>query len=150
MTIGKKIKHLRELRSLTQEEMADLLHMSQANYSKIERDEIEVKMSRLEEISKILNIDLTDLINFDEHNFFVIQNNDTITGISGTINNHYQHSVTDKERVLYEDKIRLLEEKIQMLEAQLKQIRKNQQITYAEMNDPGSDSEKKSRNSKKG
>jgi transcriptional regulator with XRE-family HTH domain len=129
MRIGHKIKKIRELKSLTQEEMASRLNMSQSNYSKLERDEMEFNMSRLEDISKILQIDLNELINFDEHTLFVIQNNKAVNGIQGTVTNHYNQSINDRERQLYEDKIQLLEEKIRyqqekilFLENQLKTL----------------------------
>jgi transcriptional regulator with XRE-family HTH domain len=42
MSIGAKIKNLRELRNYTQAYMADQLNMSVNGYSKIEREETDV------------------------------------------------------------------------------------------------------------
>ncbi|HXA02953.1 MAG TPA: helix-turn-helix transcriptional regulator, partial [Cytophagaceae bacterium] len=42
MSVGSKIKKIRELRNYTQEYMADRLQMSQSGYSKIETDEVDV------------------------------------------------------------------------------------------------------------
>ncbi|TAE49422.1 MAG: XRE family transcriptional regulator, partial [Cytophagales bacterium] len=55
MEIGKKIKKLRELRNITQEYMAEKLDTSQQNYSRWEKGEIEITVSRLEQIAKILD-----------------------------------------------------------------------------------------------
>ncbi|TAF76857.1 MAG: XRE family transcriptional regulator [Bacteroidetes bacterium] len=71
MSIGFKIKKVRELRNYAQEYMAEKLVMSQAGYSKIERDEVDVNFNKLQQIADTLNIDVTKLIGFDEKNVFV-------------------------------------------------------------------------------
>jgi transcriptional regulator with XRE-family HTH domain len=55
-TIGKKIKHLRLLRGLTQEEFAFRLGISLPAYSKIERGITDINVSRLEQISEELGV----------------------------------------------------------------------------------------------
>lgn len=70
MKIGDRIKKLRELRNFTQEYMAIQLEMKQAGYSRIERNEVDIPFSRVEQIAKILNISLLDLIGFDENKIF--------------------------------------------------------------------------------
>jgi len=117
LNIGSKIRKIREFKNMTQEELANQLEMTQANYSKIERGDSELKVERLQDIAKVLGIELTDLINFDEKNIFLFQHNRTVSGINGTVNNHY--GVTDKERELYEITIKLLKEKVSSLELQL-------------------------------
>lgn len=139
MRIGHNIKKIRELKSLTQEEMANRLSMSQSNYSKLERDEMEFNMSRLLDISRILQVDLNELINFDEQNLFLIQHNRSVTGVQGTVNNNYNQTLNDKERQLYEDKIKLLEEKTQYLEEKIrlleKQLKSVQGTPYLSLNE---------------
>lgn len=65
-----KIKHLRELRNLTQEYMADQLNLSLRAYSKIESGETQLTINRVNEISSILDIDALDLLAFDEKKIF--------------------------------------------------------------------------------
>ena len=66
---------MRELRNYTQDYMADKLGMFQSGYSKIEVDETDIPFSRLIQISKILEIPLSDLINFDEGKILLNNNN---------------------------------------------------------------------------
>jgi transcriptional regulator with XRE-family HTH domain len=108
-TIGHKIKKVRELRNYTQEHLADKLSMSLKGYGKIERDEVDVPFSRLEQISEALSVRVEDLVSFDEKNVF---NN------CGNNNTHsyIQFGCTTTEAKLYEDKIKLLEEKIMLVE----------------------------------
>ena len=105
MEIGTKIKKIRELRNYTQEYMAEKLNMTQAGYSKIERDEVDVNYDKIEKISEILGITPSALISFDEK--YVFHNYSQTTNSFG-INTENNSS----ERQLYQDKIRLLEDKI--------------------------------------
>jgi transcriptional regulator with XRE-family HTH domain len=66
MSIGKRIKKLRELRNYTQTYMSLELEISVSAYSKIERDETEISLKRLEQISKILNVSVNGIMQFDE------------------------------------------------------------------------------------
>lgn len=150
MRIGHKIKKIRELKNLTQEEMAAHLNITQSNYSKMERDEIDINYSRLEDISKVLQIDLNELINFDEQNVFLFQNNKTVSGINGTVNNHYNNTLTDRERILYDDKVKLLEEKIKLQEEKISQLEHQLKVLqgtpYISVNEgPPSDNSRKKR-----
>jgi transcriptional regulator with XRE-family HTH domain len=66
MSIGKRIKKLREIRNYTQTYMSVELEISVSAYSKIERDETEISLKRLEQISKILNVSVNGIMQFDE------------------------------------------------------------------------------------
>lgn len=111
MTIGYKIKKIRDLKNFTQEYMADKLGMSVAGYGKLERDEADIPFSRLEQIAKVFNLKVEDVTSFDEK--FIFNNYGTAHDKSFSVN--YQ-SVSEKERELYEKTIALLEEKIKFLE----------------------------------
>ncbi len=54
--IGYKIRKLREIRNYTQEYMAEQLKISQNAYSRIEREEANPSLTRINEICKILDI----------------------------------------------------------------------------------------------
>ncbi|MBP6323393.1 MAG: helix-turn-helix transcriptional regulator [Chitinophagales bacterium] len=83
--IGEKIKKIRELRNYTQEYVARELEMSLANYSKIERDEIQLTIDRLEKIAVVFQLNsYLDILTFDEKIFFNIHNNH-----NGYIHNNY-------------------------------------------------------------
>jgi transcriptional regulator with XRE-family HTH domain len=112
MEIGTKIKKVRELKNYTQEYMAQKLNVSQSTYSRYEKEDGDITISLLREISEIFGMKVDDLINFDEK--FIFNNYGTAHDKSFSVN--YQ-AVGDKERELYEKTIALLEDKIKYLES---------------------------------
>lgn len=68
--IGMKIRKLRELRNYTQEYMALNLNITQTAYCKIEKEESRLTITRLKEISLVLEVDSLQLLTFDEKVFF--------------------------------------------------------------------------------
>jgi transcriptional regulator with XRE-family HTH domain len=105
--IGMKIRKLRERRGdLTQEYVAQKLNMTAAGYSKIERDVTDVTMGKLLKIAKILDLDVRQILEFDEHNIF-----------------NFPHSTNQQAVVTYIEKTN--EDLVQLL---VKELRS--QITY--------------------
>jgi len=102
MVIGEKIKKIRELRNFTQDYMATQLEMTQAGYSRIERDEVDISFSKLEKIAKIFNINLLELIGFNEKNVFNNNFNNTTNGfIIGTneqLKEVYEARISDLQK----------------------------------------------------
>jgi transcriptional regulator with XRE-family HTH domain len=83
MTIYEKIKILRLFNNLTQEEMAEKLgYGSVQGYAKIERGEANLTVAKLEEIAKVLNVKLQDLLNLKSKNALNIA--ETIIGSQQT------------------------------------------------------------------
>ncbi len=68
--IGTKIKKIRELKGYTQEYLAQELGISQNSYSNIESGTVKLSLNRLEQISHILDVDVIDLLKFDENIIF--------------------------------------------------------------------------------
>ena len=66
MIIGNRLRKLRELRNYTQSYMSIQLEISLSAYSKIERDETEISLKRLQQIAEILNVTVTGILHFDE------------------------------------------------------------------------------------
>lgn len=66
MKVHEKIRLLREVHQLSQEDMADKLGMSVSGYAKIERGETRSNMTRLEQISRVLNMDIFELLSYGE------------------------------------------------------------------------------------
>ena len=106
MTIGSKIKKIREIKGYTQEDMADKLGMSAQGYGKLERDEADIPYSRLEQIARAFNMKAEDVTSFDEK--YVFYN----YAQANQGHNVIYQNINDNEKKLYEDKIKLLEEKI--------------------------------------
>jgi transcriptional regulator with XRE-family HTH domain len=114
MTVGTKIKKLRELRNYTQQYMADQLELSVSGYSKIERDESDLTISRLEKIAEVLDVDLRSILSFDENMIFNICDNAApyIAFRDQTIN---QQELYDKIIAQYKQEIEDLKEIIYKL-----------------------------------
>ncbi len=78
MELSKKLKSIRKLRNFTQETVAEKLGISTYSYAKIERGETDVKYSRLQQIAKIMEIELEDLFSMDDKKVFnLIGDNNT-------------------------------------------------------------------------
>jgi transcriptional regulator with XRE-family HTH domain len=118
MKIGHKIKKLRELKNLSQENMAEELSMSVTGYGKIERNEVDVNFEKLEKIAQVFGVRVEDIISFDEKNIFLFSNNETVQH-SGLIHNHFPPEL----KQAYEDQISILKEEVaylrKLLEKQL-------------------------------
>lgn len=84
MQLHEKIKSLRRSKGWSQEQVAERLSMSASAYGSIERGETDVSFSRLQQIAKIFEIDLSSLLgkgvisfsftgidNTDSHNWHI-------------------------------------------------------------------------------
>jgi len=70
MNIGNRIRKLRELRNLKQSHIAEKLGTTQQTYSRYESGEIEITVTKLIEIAKVLDIKPEDIFMFDEKAMF--------------------------------------------------------------------------------
>ncbi|OIN60341.1 helix-turn-helix domain-containing protein [Arsenicibacter rosenii] len=109
--IGNKIRKIRELRNFTQTYMAERLGIKQSTYSTIENGELDVTLSRLQEISKLLEVRIEDIISFDEKMVFNISNSQN--GV-GYINNNVVNQNQKLEEFFRE--MAVLRERIGFLE----------------------------------
>ncbi|WP_052266283.1 helix-turn-helix domain-containing protein [Pedobacter kyungheensis] len=69
MNLGANIRKIREFRGIKQQHIADKMNLSITSYGKIERDEIEITLKRLNEISQILNVPIVTIINLTDDIF---------------------------------------------------------------------------------
>lgn len=115
MEIGHKIKKVRELRNFTQEYMATQLSLSQEGYSKIEADKTKVSLERIEQIAQILQIDLFDLLNFDDKYVF-----NNFSNPQQRIKNIFGGQSSETEKELYERIIEQQKAEIEFLRNILK------------------------------
>ncbi|MDG6267242.1 helix-turn-helix transcriptional regulator [Glaesserella parasuis] len=79
MNINDKIRLFREDHQLSQEEMATKLSMSTKGYAKIERGETRVNFERLEQILRVLNADIYELLTYGEDGRIYICSGDNNT-----------------------------------------------------------------------
>ncbi|MCG9793498.1 helix-turn-helix domain-containing protein [Flavobacterium algicola] len=64
------IRKIRELKNLTREYVAAELNMSMSGYGKIERGDVDLTVSKLIEISKVLEVSPEFILKFDVSIFF--------------------------------------------------------------------------------
>jgi transcriptional regulator with XRE-family HTH domain len=73
--LSSNIKKCRELKNFTREHLAAELDMSLSGYSKIERGEIDLTVSKLQKIANVLQVSVSEILDFDANSIFKIQNN---------------------------------------------------------------------------
>lgn len=110
--IGDNIKKFRELKNVTRDQMAADLGLSLSGYSKIERNEIDLTLSRIQKIAEILQVDVSQMLNFDVSQIFNISNNHLVQSIGGKADTMHFYADDYKERY-----IKVLEEENQRLKA---------------------------------
>ncbi len=121
--VASNIKKFRELKSFTQEYMANNLNISQAAYSKIEKGDTNLTLSKLDTIAKTLEVDINNILDFDEKMFFNISNNQNDNN-QYTTQNGVVFGDFDKERKLYDDQINLLKDENKHLKEEVEFLRK--------------------------
>lgn len=96
--VFENIKKFRELKSVTRESLADELGMSLSGYSKLERGEVEITLSKIERIAQILEISIEQLLNFDISQVFNVTNNQQVQGLGNKANviNYYGDDYREK------------------------------------------------------
>jgi transcriptional regulator with XRE-family HTH domain len=72
MKLSDKIRTLRKMKGLSQENMADMIGISSTAYAKIERNESDPAVSRIESIAQALNMSKAYLENFGENGVFYL------------------------------------------------------------------------------
>lgn len=111
MKIGDKIKFVRELRGYKQDHVAKELGISQNGYGKIERGETDVPYSRLEQLSKVFEVKIEDLVGLNKEQAIF------------SITNHQPQITTQAVQNQYLDN-HILMQKILAIEARLEEMEK--------------------------
>jgi transcriptional regulator with XRE-family HTH domain len=114
MNIGEKVRVIRELRGYSQEYMSIQLDVSQTTYSRIENETTKIHLPRLIGISKILDITLVNLLQFETNR---------LEGLSGEKQNEYQSNSNTQSH--YEVRLNTLEAKINYIQELI--VSRNQQ-----------------------
>lgn len=122
MLVGDKIRNLRTLKGLSQENMAEMLDMSLVAYGDIERNKTkDVNLKRLEQIAGVLGITVSDILAFGDRvsNFFDQCSNTSVsTGENGSnITNYYdarevQHQLEKAQLEI--EKLKIEKEKFEL------------------------------------
>lgn len=75
MDVSGNIKKFREYKNVSREYMAAQLGMSHSGYSKIERGEVDLTISRIAAIAKLLDVDMAMLFYFNSSYVFDLPDN---------------------------------------------------------------------------
>ena len=125
MKIGDKIKRIRDIKGLKQEDIAALLKITPQAYSKVERNETKLDTDRLEEIAKIFKMSVDEIQQFDERNLFMNNMQECKDSLTiNNINNFYTSDQAMFETMIAQQKevIDLLKEELQFLRSQLNHL----------------------------
>jgi transcriptional regulator with XRE-family HTH domain len=98
MKVGENIRKIREIKGIKQDDLASMLGITQAAYSKIERNETDLTLPRLSQIAEKLGVKEEDILFWDPSAIF---NNSTVHSYNN-FGTFYNQGLADKERDLYE------------------------------------------------
>lgn len=90
MATGQKIKKLREVHQLTQDQMAQKMHISPNTYGRLERGETKMTEQRLEQVAKILNVDAAKILSIPEDKVIFLATEATLTECENSQIIYYQ------------------------------------------------------------
>lgn len=66
LRLGNKIRKIREIKGLKQENVADKIGLSLSSYGKIERGEVKLSVERLSTIANAMDLPINAILEFDE------------------------------------------------------------------------------------
>ena len=122
MGMHDKIRMMRELRQLSQEDMAEKMNMSPSGYAKIERGETRLQYDKLVQIAQIFNVSLSDLVDNDKGVIFFMNKNGNNTSANYYSGDHSIMFEIEKLKLQLIHKNELLEKKEKELEMLRKMI----------------------------
>ena len=113
--MGMRIRTLRTSKGISQEEIADRLHISQSAYSRIENGESNNWINLIEKICNVLDVKPEELFASEG----LVQNN---SDNASAVQNHTQHDTHITINHLSDKVIELYEEKNKKLEAEIERL----------------------------
>lgn len=109
MNIGHNIKKIRELKDLKQDYVASRIGVSRRYYIMMESDEVDIRADRLDQIARVLDVNVSELISFDDKKmFYAYQSADALN--SGAVR-HLQLDLLERQVESFE-KLKELYEKL--------------------------------------
>tara|TARA_R110002072_G_scaffold303031_1_gene491524 strand:- start:25519 stop:25905 length:387 start_codon:yes stop_codon:yes gene_type:complete len=114
--VGSRIRKFREEKGVAQENMADLLEITQSNYGRLEKDDKRLSVPKVQKISEALNISISQI--FNEQSSKVIHQNNNESPSAYNVENLYQDNkeVYDKLDVSLEQQIEQLKSQVNFLQ----------------------------------
>lgn len=102
MTIGTKLKELRIVKDLTQEELADRAELSKGFISQLERDLTSPSIATLVDILQCLGTDLKDFFNDSPDEQVVFKSSDYFEKIDHELNNKIEWIIPNAQKNIME------------------------------------------------
>ena len=109
--IHQNLRILRDLKGWNQETMAELLNLSKKAYERIERGETDIQLSRLEQIAKLLEVEIADLFSLDR-------------GLIFKLSIHHSHTSNDSQSFNFSGASATLEHELEKARLVIEQQRK--------------------------
>lgn len=106
--IMKTIKEIRKQKGYSHEYLAHELDISQAAYSKLEKNDTKLTIERLYKIAMILEVDISELLDIKHSNQFNQTNKENATRYLQKIEHFYQENKEQNQKIieLYEARIK--------------------------------------------
>jgi transcriptional regulator with XRE-family HTH domain len=111
------IKKIREKKKYSQEYMSIVLEISQRAYSSIENGQTQLSVNRLYEISKILAVNISEILGYDSQ-FILVDQLDKNRASENARNNFTQDDFSDQKK-LFERIIQSKDDEISFLKEML-------------------------------
>ena len=103
------IKRFRVLKNVTREQMADRLGMSLSGYSKLERGDVDITLTKLYKVAEVLEVSVSQILNFDTSQILDVSNNQVVNGVEvREQQRHYPDEYKDKYISLLENEVERL------------------------------------------
>ncbi len=117
--LGSRLTKIRRLKGYTQQFMAQQLGISERQYGRYEAGDNPIPEELLRAACDTLEVKEEDLLAFDERTLF-----SNCTGALGVNSNNVFHAASEKERELYEARIRQLEGELEHLRDEVRFLRR--------------------------
>ncbi len=114
-TIGKRIRKYREERSLSQEELAEKLHISRSTYQRIENGETNSWINHIENICTTLDVSMEDILKQEEGFTQINKENTASENSSNNMIQNQTNNYNTSEKLIeqYEERIKELKQQVE-------------------------------------
>jgi transcriptional regulator with XRE-family HTH domain len=120
--IGTKIKRIREMRGITQEEIAEELNLTAQAYGRMERGETSISAERLGKIAEKLGVNTDEIMRYDENKFIISGNSNN--GEASESNLQFNLNIYERDQTIevLKDTITNQQEQIKFLQNQVEKL----------------------------
>ncbi|MDR3025260.1 helix-turn-helix transcriptional regulator [Chryseobacterium sp.] len=114
-TIGKRIRKHREEKGISQEDLAEKLHISRSTYQRIENGETNSWVNHIQNICTSLDVSMEDILKPEEAALQINTHNESTNDNSSGIIQNQTNNYNTSEKLIeqYEERIRELKEQVE-------------------------------------